>query len=121
MSPHCCKGAQVELVPRTDIGQSPCGARSELQLESRVARDEPELLVEAVCFLPRRVRGELNQCAAASPQFIDRPQHHFGTEPAPAVIVADTHRFDLPAKGATSREAWNDSQLQRARWHGVVG
>src|SRR5436305_13069848 len=63
ISPHCCKGVRVEPAPRTDIGQSPRGACSELQLESRVARDEPEPLVEAMCFLPRRVRGELNQRA----------------------------------------------------------
>ena len=79
-----------------------------------MARDEAEVLVEAVRVAPARVGGELDEPGAPLLRGAQRPAEQGLADPLAAQGRQGAHALDLRAGRAAAGQARDDAQLQRA-------
>ena len=79
-----------------------------------MAARKSEPLVEALCVDAGVMREQLDQLAAFTPRFADRPLHELFADAAAAPIGGDAHVLDQPARGALRAQARQNAELQAA-------
>lgn len=79
-----------------------------------MARDKTKAFIEASCFWPVLVGGELHQTATARAAFGNGPGEYLPAKPIAAPVGGDAHAFNLPAPHPKSRKPWDEAELQAA-------
>src|SRR2546430_5900562 len=80
---------------RMETVEQQCFRCSELELESGVAGNEADALVEPVCVGPGDARCQLDECASPSSRLLDRPAKKVGDESGASFFFSSRRRHTI--------------------------